>query len=237
MTYLRLFFLPVLLVFLLVACSSSPDSSVDNNSAGNNKAGQIKFSSLSELNYTAAPNVYHISPHDLLDISVFQAEELSKEVRVNPNGYISLPLIGKIKAAGSTQEQLQSRITSALKKSYLQNPQVTIFIKEYTNQRVTVSGDVKKPGIFPIRGQMSVLQAIAQAEGLDELAKPTEVILFRKDNANRTKAYLLNLKEINKGLNRDPYLKNEDKVIVQRSGGRQWLKDIRVNIPFIGATK
>ncbi len=231
--FLTFIFLSSLLV-LLSACSSSTSS---RSSDGGKATSGIKFSSLSELNYTSAPNTYHISPHDLLEIKVFQADELSQDVRVNPNGYISLPLIGKMKAAGLTQEQLQSAITSALKRTYLQNPQVSIFIKEYTNQRVTVSGDVKKSGIFPIRGEMTVLQAIAQAEGLDELAKPTEVILFRKSNKGQIKAYLLNLKDINSGANKDPYLQNEDKIIVQRSGARQWLKDIRINIPFIGAAK
>lgn len=216
----------------LYGCSGSPT----NNSGGKGQR-DIQFSDLSELSYTAAPNSYQISPHDLLEVKVFQAEELSQEVRVNPNGYVSLPLIGRIKAAGLTQERLQSTITSALKKTFLQNPQVTIFIKEYTNQRVTVSGDVKRSGVFPIMGQMSLLQAIAQAEGLDELAKPTEVVLFRKDKSNKTKAYLLNLKEINKGATQDPYLQNEDKVIVQRSGARQWMKDLRTNIPFIGVAR
>jgi len=227
-----------LLVVFLSACSSSLSSDrATDSSSGNKITDSIKFSDLSELSFTAAQKSYHISPHDLLEIKVFQADELSQDVRVNPNGYISLPLIGKTKAAGLTQERLQSEITSALRKTYLQNPQVTIFIKEYTNQRVTVSGDVKKPGIFPIKGQMSVLQAIAEAEGLDELAKPTEVVLFRKAGNNQTKAYLLNLKDINSGANKDPYLQNEDKVIVQRSGARQWIKDIRVNIPFIGAAR
>ena len=227
-----------ILVGFLTACSSS--ATHDTQSIPNKKTtatSGINFSNLSELSYTSAASSYHISPHDLLEIKVFQAEELSQELRVNPNGFISLPLIGKIRATGLTQEQLQSNITAALKKSYLQNPQVTIFIKEYTNQRVTVGGDVRKSGVFPIVGQMSLLQAIAQAEGLDELAKPTEVIIFRKGRANKTKAYLLNLKDIRKGKSKDPYLQNEDKVVVQRSGSRQWLRDIRTNIPFIGATR
>ena len=223
------------LVVILSACGSSTPNR--NTEASSDALQQIKFSSLSELSYTAAANTYLISPYDLLDIKVFQADELSQEVRVNPNGYISLPLIGKIRAAGLTQERLVAAITAALRKTYLQNPQVTVFIKEYTNQRVTVSGDVKKSGIFPIQGQMTLLQAIAYAGGLDELAKPTEVILFRKTANNKIKAYLLNLKDINSGANKDPYLQNEDKVIVQRSGARQWLKDIRINIPFIGAAK
>lgn len=224
----------IFMVFFTACSGSAVQGTKDSSKKNTTATSGINFSNLSELSYTSAPNSYYISPHDLLEIKVFQAEELSQELRVNPSGFISLPLIGKIKAAGLSQEQLQSNITAALKKSYLQNPQVTIFIKEHTNQRVTVGGDVKKSGVFPIVGQMTLLQAIAQAEGLDALAKPTEIIIFRKGGDNRTKTYLLNLKDIRKGKSKDPYLQNEDKIIVQRSGSRQWLKDIRANIPFAG---
>lgn len=237
MDKLRTLFLVTLSVTVFSSCASSPSTETESNgTASRNKqvANKIQFSNLSELSYTSSPVPYKITPHDLIDIKVFQAEELSQEVRVNPNGYISLPLVNRLKAAGLTQEQLQVSITQALKKDFMQNPQVSVFIKEYTNQRVTVSGDVKQPGVFPIAGEMTILQAIAQAGGLDDLAKPTEVILFRQAKNKQAKAYKLNLKEINKGAQRDPYLQKDDKVIVQRSGTRQWLRDLQANIPFLG---
>jgi len=69
------------------------------------------------------------------------------------------------------------------------------------------------------------------------MAKSTQVVLFRLQANNTVKAYLLNLKEIRKGGAKDPFLQNEDKIVVQRSGIRQWLKDIRINLPFYGAAR
>jgi polysaccharide export outer membrane protein len=237
--YKKLGFL--ILSFIVSGCANVGDNKYvdmpEKEEKTQKNQGDIKFSSLSELSYTTSSFVYKIQPYDLIEIKVFQAEELSQDVQVNPSGYISLPLINKIRAAGLSQEQLQASIVAALKKDFIQDPQVSVFIKEYTNQRVTVSGDVKQPGVYPIVGDITLLQAIAQAGGLDELANPTEVILFRLASTKQVKAYQLNLKEINKGLQKDPYLQPEDKVIVQRSGARQWLKDIRMNIPFIGAAR
>lgn len=221
----------IVLYSLIGGCSGSPADVKKSDDSG------VQFSKLSELNNMIPASSYKITPYDLLEIKVLQAEELSQEVRVNPNGYISLPLVGDIKAAGQTQDQLKRQLTIKLAAKYLQDPQVSIFIKEFTNQRVTVDGDVKRAGVFPITGTMTVLQAIAQAGGLNDMAKPTQVVLFRRQPNNTVKAYLLNLKDIRRGAAKDPFLQNEDKIVVQRSGTRQWLKDIRINLPFYGATK
>ena len=227
----QILFTAIIATSLLSSCSSSPSGSGERTS----NDGAIQFSNISELNYTAgATQSYHISAHDLLDIEVFQSEELSKEVRVNPDGYILLPLIGKVKAAGLTQEKLQSAITSMLGKSYLQNPKVTIFIKEYTSQRVTLGGDISRPGVIPIIGQMTLLQAIAQSGGVSDLGKPTDIIIFRKTKRNSTKAYLLNLKDIHKGKSLDPYLQNEDKIVIQGSKPRHFMRELGRYVPFLG---
>ena len=95
---------------------------------------------------------------------------MNRDVRVNNAGQVSLPLIGGVMAGGKTIPELEKDIGAKLEKGYLQNPQVTVFIKEFTSQRVTLEGALKKPGIYPITGKTSLLQAIAMAEGVDELA-------------------------------------------------------------------
>ena len=102
---------------------------------------------------TPGTKAYRIGPLDVLDISVFQAPELSKTVEVADNGTIDLPLIGETPAAGKTTQELQRELNSRFGAKYLQNPQCTVMVKEFNSSRVTVSGAVKSPGVFPVQGR------------------------------------------------------------------------------------
>ena len=104
---------------------------------------------------------YRIAPLDVLEISVFGVPELTRTAQVSSSGTITMPLIKTIKAGGRTASELEREIAKKLQASYLQEPQVSVFIKEYNSQRITVDGAVKKPGIYPITGKVSLLQAIA----------------------------------------------------------------------------
>lgn len=205
----------------LWGCSSTPNNSGDNEAA---QAGTI-FSNNRELDYVSGAEEYRIGPSDLLEIKVFQADELSRDVRVDPQGNITLPLLGKIPVAGQTQAELEQKLAGLMQKSMLQDPQVTVFIKEFTSQRVTVEGEVNKPGVYPISGQATVLQAIAMGEGLTNLASPDRVVLFR-NAGKQTKAYRLDLNAIRDGKARDPYVRNDDRIVVHRSDSRFWMKEV-----------
>jgi polysaccharide export outer membrane protein len=111
-----------------------------------------------------------------------------------------------------------------LGKKYLQDPQVTVFMESLTNQRVTLEGQMKKPGVYPIAGSATLLQAIAMGEGLSDLADPTKIVLFRR-SGNQTKAYNLNVNAIRDGKMRDPYVRGDDRIIVHRSDSRYWLRE------------
>ena len=106
---------------------------------------------------------YRIGPLDLLSVSVMGVSDLSQDIRVNAGGDITLPLIGAVHAGGRTVEELQGDIAKKLSEGYLQNPQVTVFIKEYTSQRITVEGAVVKPGAIPLIGSTTLLQTIANS--------------------------------------------------------------------------
>ena len=96
--------------------------------------------------YAPDPNEYRIGALDLLEIKVLSAEEMNRSVRVDSRGNINLPLIGLVPAAGLTGYELEKSIAEKLAVDYMQNPQVSVFIKEFTSQRVTVQGVVKKAG-------------------------------------------------------------------------------------------
>ncbi len=122
---------------------------------------------------------YKIGPQDVVEVSVFKVPELSKSVQVADTGTINLPLLGEVPAAGRTAQEVERDLAAKLGAKYLQKPQVTVFVKEYNSQRVTIEGAVKKPGVYPVRGRMTLLQLVATAEGFGDTAEQT-VVVFRQ---------------------------------------------------------
>lgn len=109
---------------------------------------------------------YQIGPKDLLEINVFELKELNTTVRVSEDGSITLPLLGEIQVTGLTKTQLEKKLCELLEEKYLNDAQVTIFIKEYQSKRVSVLGAVKTPGTYELVGRKTLLQIISQAGGL-----------------------------------------------------------------------
>jgi polysaccharide export outer membrane protein len=167
---------------------------------------------------------YRIGPQDLLEIQVYGLEQLKREVRVNSKGVVTLPLVGTLQVGGLTSQEAEEMIRTAYEKDYLRNPQVSLFIKEYTSQRITVEGAVNRPGVYPIKGQTSLLQAIAIAGGQGQLSDMTQVLLFRAANGEK-KQMKFDVVKIRSGELEDPMLVNDDVVVVNRSGARAALKD------------
>ena len=122
---------------------------------------------------------YKIGPKDLLEISVFGLNELNQTVRVSEDGKITLPLVGEVAVDGLTKSELEKKLTTLLEAKYLQNPQVTIFIKEYQSKRVSVMGAVGKPGDYELLGRQTLLQILSQAGGLTRDAAK-EIIVMRQ---------------------------------------------------------
>ncbi len=110
---------------------------------------------------------YRIGPEDLLEINVFQADELHTLARVTSEGYIKFPLIGKIKAAGLTVSELEEYLSRELEK-YLVEPVVSVFVKEYRSQQITVLGAVKNPQVYTVTGQKYLVDILSMAGGLTE---------------------------------------------------------------------
>ena len=207
-----LFFIFAVFLFTITACSTT------------HSIGSKVTNDITELNSATSMEEYHIGNDDLLGIKVFQADELSQEVRVDANGNINLPLLKTILVAGLTQIEAEEKIEDLLRQNLLQDPQVTIFIKEFTNRRITVEGEVNKPGVYPITGKMTILQALAIAQGPTNFADLENTMLFRQNN-NSYQTYLINLKDIKLGTNKDFFLRNDDKIVIRRSDSRYWLKE------------
>ena len=182
-----------------------------------------------EGEYKAASE-YRIGANDLLEVSVFQVEELARTVRVNSQGQISLPLIGMVQAGGKTVSELQVLIATSLKQKYVQDPQVSIFVKEFTSQRVTMEGAVKKPGIYALTGKTSLLQALAMSEGVDPLANLQGAVIFRVIDGKKMGA-VFDIAAIRAGKMEDPQIYGDDIVVVDQSGPRTALRRFVESIP------
>ena len=175
---------------------------------------------------------YRIGPSDLLTVTVFQVEDLDRDVRVNNAGQVSLPLIGAVDVAGHTVGEIETLIASRYAARYLQNPQVSVFVKEFSSQRVTVGGAVKKPGIFPMTTRLTLLQAVALAEGLTDIARERNVIVFRTVKGERVFARF-DLDAIARGADADPEIMGEDVVMVDTATGKVALQNLIKLAPFV----
>ncbi|MDC4203670.1 MAG: polysaccharide biosynthesis/export family protein [Candidatus Manganitrophus sp.] len=146
---------------------------------------------------TSEERSYVIGPDDLLQIVVWKNESLSRELRVRPDGKITLPLINDIQASGKTPSDLRDIISTRLEK-FVEVAGVTVIVKEINSSKVSVLGQVRKPGIYPLRSDLTVLDAIAMAEGFNEFAAPDRMVIIRK-NGKETHWIKVNYSEILQG--------------------------------------
>ena len=157
---------------------------------------------------------YVIGPEDVLTVVVWKEADLSGDVTVRPDGKISMPLLNDIDAAGLTPEQLRARITEAAKK-YLEEPTVTVVVKTINSRKVFVTGQVAKPGTYPIAGPTTVLQLLALAGGVLEWAAVDRIVVLRTENG-RSVSFPFNYKEVTRrrNLEQNILLKPGDTVVV-----------------------
>ena len=123
---------------------------------------------------------YQVGPEDLLGVQFFTLEELNRDVRVNGQGGISLPLVETVKVEGLTTRQVEHRLTELYEKRFLRNAQINVFVKEYRHQRVSVTGAVAKPGFYELIGPRTLLEALAIAGGLMESASDVVHLIRRR---------------------------------------------------------
>ncbi len=132
----------------------------------NRRLQSLVHSALSSTKGNPSPGDYRIGPNDQLQVTVFDAPDLSQTVRVGGDGEISLPLLGTIKAVGLTPRELELVLQALLRQTYMKDPQVTVTVTEMQSHSVSVMGAVKQPGVFQIRGTKTLLEMLSMAQGL-----------------------------------------------------------------------
>jgi polysaccharide biosynthesis/export protein len=160
------------------------------------------------------PADYVIGADDQLKIVFWRDDSLSGDVVVRPDGKISLTLLNDIQAAGLTPNQLRENLTQAAAK-YVTDPSVTVIVKSINSRKVYVTGQVNKPGPYLLNDNMTVLQMLAVAGGLQEWADADHILVMRTENG-QTKSYKFNYKDVRKGksLQQNIPLKPGDTIVV-----------------------
>ncbi len=182
---------------------------------------------------SAADVPYYVGPFDRLVIDVFGVPELSeREVQVDAGGRISFPLAGSLEVSGQAPQEIEQALARQLAAQYVRNPQVTVTLKETLSRMITIDGQVKKPGLFPVMGGMTLMRTIATAEGTLDYADLEDVVVFRTVGG-RDYAALYNLGAIRRGAYPDPAVYAGDVVMVGESSGRRMFKDVLSVMPAL----
>ena len=195
----------ILAFSLLVLMSAAP-------APAQSTTGRTANGAPSDKAATAAATDYRLVTGDKLRIEVYKDTQLSQSLQVRPDGKITLPLIGDIMAAGHTPTGLRDTIAAALKE-YITNPVVTVIVVEAQPQTVSVLGEVANPGPQIMKGQLSVLEALAMAGGFKEFAN-TKNITIRRPTPSGVQIIKFNYKDAIKGDSKPLYLQSGDLIIV-----------------------
>jgi len=155
-----------------------------------------------------------LGPGDLFEVRVFRQEDLSGEYSVSSEGTISFPLIGSVKVQGKTPVEIERDIRTRLADGFLKNPQVSILVKEYLSKKISVFGQVRKPGTLSFVDGMTIIEAISQAGGFTEMARKNAVSVTRKSGGEHK--YTIPVESIGEGKAANFFLRPGDTVFVPR---------------------
>ena len=165
-----LLFSTLFLVTFIEGCAVTNEPDNISYYTGSNEINELNDKILTQAQMAVEPGEILIGAGDLLQVSVFEAKELDKTVRVSSRGFVSLPLVGEIKINGLTAIEVEEKIEDMYKSRFIKDPHVSIFVEEQISQRITLVGQFKKPGTYDYLSNQRLLDVIALGGGLSELA-------------------------------------------------------------------
>lgn len=177
-------------------------------------------------------DAYKLAPLDTVAVAVFQVEDLTRDYTIDLSGNITVPLIGQVNALGKSTSELATLLAQRLGQKYLQNPNVTVSLKESARRVVTVEGAVRQPGLYPAVGPLTLIQAVALARGVDDSANPRRVAIFRQVQGQRMAA-AFDLVSIRRGEAQDPPVYAGDTVVVDGSGIQTVQRNLLNAVPLL----
>ena len=166
---------------------------------------------------------------DLLEVSVFQVEELDKTVQIDSSGRISMPLIGHVNAAGKTVSALESDLERLYGIRHLQSPDISVLVKESKGQQITLNGEFLTPGVYPSSSNTTLLQAVALARGISLTADSEKIFVYRDFQGKKLVANY-NLKKIQQGQAVDPRIYGGDIIVAFSSTTKVVQKNLKESL-------
>jgi polysaccharide export outer membrane protein len=176
---------------------------------------------------------YRLSAGDIIQMEVVDVPTLNRTLQLDAQGMISLPYLGLIPAAGKTAAELTMDLQNRYGEKYLKNPEISVAVKQARVDTFVVDGSVTAPGIFAVNDKTTLIRALAQAKGLDNLADPKGIVVFRYINNQRV-AGVFDLNKIRAGAEPDPPIYPNDTIVVASSGTRRTIRDIVGVTPLVG---
>lgn len=167
---------------------------------------------------------YTVGPADELTVSVFGAPDLGGDFIVDPDGRLTVPLVGEIDAAGLSISELAAQITRGLQ-PYVKQPRVAVNLKEMNSRTFAVDGEVREPGVFRASGELTLMRAIATAKGTTVEADEEDVVVFRTV-AGKDFVALYNLAAIRRGTYKDPQIYPNDVIVVGDSPTQRLIREL-----------
>ena len=164
-----------------------------------------------DANLSVAPEEYRIGPEDMLQISVWKNDAVSRLVPVRPDGKISLPLLNDVQAAGRTTLELREELTKQLA-PFMPNPEVSVIVTDVRSFKVSVIGEVARPGRFELKSWTTVLDVLAMAGGFTQFASRTRILILHPDG-KAMKKIPFNYNKVGSD-QENFYLRNGDVVVV-----------------------
>lgn len=201
-------FLSVFVLLGLISCANM------------NSSGSIDFTAPKAVEgpVQETNNEYVLQLGDVIDIKFFYNPKLNELLKIRPDGKISLQLVEEVLAVGLTPAELDRILTEKYTK-VIRQPEVAVIVKEFVGQEVYVGGEVKVPGVIPISGKLTALQAIFQAGGFRETAHPASVVIISMNMEMKPVARKINIKKIisGKAPEKDNFLRPFDIVYVPKT--------------------
>ncbi len=206
-------------------------------SCANKRGGSVPYD-VQNFGVPDAPAVvaldedYKIAPLDTLKITVYRVPDLSGEYDVDLTGNLALPLVGNVRAVDKTTRELRAELVRRYHPNYLKNPDISVGVKASTRQSVTLDGAVGQPGMYPVAGPMTLLQAIAIARGTREDANPRRIAIFRQVGGQRMAA-AFDLTSIRRGEAEDPKVYSGDVIVVDGSNVQAIQRQLLQTVPIL----
>ena len=174
-----------------------------------------------------------LGPLDVVEITVFRVPELSGTYQVSATGMLDMPLIGSVDTRGRSASELSAELETAYGSNFLRNPQISVRVPDGGQLNITVEGGVREPGVYPLRGSVTLLTALALAKGVDvESGNPRRVAIFRKSGP-QTLAAAFDVVDIRRGKMENPTVYPGDIVVVDGAGTRPIYREILQAIPAL----